>query len=49
MYKSLEGLESIGTFAAASGGIARLTRTIAPESGPNSGGLASLTKYGKQY
>ena len=36
-----------GTFA--SGGIANLTRTIPPERGPNSQGLASLKKYGKQY
>jgi hypothetical protein len=39
--------KTYGTFA--SGGIANLTRTIPPERGPNSQGLASLKKYGKQY
>jgi hypothetical protein len=33
----------------ASGGIASLTTTIPPKRGPNSQGLASLKKYGKQY
>jgi hypothetical protein len=32
-----------------SGGIASLTTTIPPKRGPNSQGLASLKKYGKQY
>ena len=32
-----------------SGGIASLTRTIPPERGPNSQGLASLKEYDKQY
>jgi hypothetical protein len=36
-----------GTFA--SGGLANLTTTIPPKRGPNSQGLASLKKYGKQY
>ena len=36
-----------GTYA--SGGIASLTRTIPPERGPNSQGLASLKEYDKQY
>jgi hypothetical protein len=49
MYKSLEGVEPISAFAAASGGLANLTTTIPPKRGPNSQGLASLKKYGKQY
>ena len=49
MYKSLEGIEPIGVFAAASGGLANLTITIPPKRGPNHQGLASLKKYGKQY
>lgn len=39
----------ISPFAAASGGIARLTTTKPPAKGPNSQGLVSLKKYGKQY
>jgi hypothetical protein len=39
MYKSLEGIEPIGVFSAASGGIASLTTTIPPKRGPNSSRL----------
>jgi hypothetical protein len=49
VQKSLEGVEPISAFAAASGGLANLTTTIPPKRGPNSQGLASLKKYGKQY
>jgi hypothetical protein len=38
-----------GVSKMASGGIASLTTTIPPKRGPNSQGLASLKKYGKQY
>jgi hypothetical protein len=49
VQKSLEGVEPISAFAAASGGLANLTTTIPPKRGPNSQGLASLKKYDKQY
>jgi hypothetical protein len=49
VQKSLGGVEPISAFAAASGGLANLTTTIPPKRGPNSQGLASLKKYGKQY